>query len=62
MEKKNTIFFTALLIVLGIASFFTQEIVTFWMLAFVIIILFNIHRVLKEVSAKLDKRNQDQEN
>ncbi len=59
MEKRNTIFFTVLLVVLGIASFFTQEIVTFWMLAFVIIILYNIHRVLKEISEKLDKRNQD---
>lgn len=43
-----------ILIILALVALFTQEIVTFTMLGFLIIILTNIYSVLKEISAKLD--------
>lgn len=46
--------YTIVLFGLGILSFFTSEIVTFAMLGFVLISLFNIHNALKGISAKLD--------
>jgi hypothetical protein len=51
----NTIGYTLTLILLGIISFFTREVVTFVMLCFVIIILTNIYNVLKSILEKLDK-------
>jgi hypothetical protein len=57
MDKflNNTLFNTLILIVMGVISFFTKEIVTFFMLGFTIIILSNIYNVLKKISDKLDK-------
>jgi hypothetical protein len=51
----STIGYTLFLVFLGIASFFTREIVTFVMLCFIIIILTNINNVLKRILEKLDK-------
>ncbi|BCV22636.1 hypothetical protein [Moorella sp. Hama-1] len=47
---------TFVLVIMGIIAFFTREIVTFFMLGFVIISLTNIYNVLKEISSKLDDR------
>ncbi|KYH33804.1 hypothetical protein MOMUL_05200 [Moorella mulderi DSM 14980] len=57
MEKflNSTIWNTFILIVMGIIAFFTKEIVTFFMLGFIIIILSNIYNVLKKISDKIDK-------
>ncbi len=49
----STIRYTLTLMFLGIVSFFTGEIVTYAMLCFVIIILTNIHDVLKKILQKL---------
>jgi len=51
----STIGYTLFLVFLGIVSFLTKEIVTFVMLCFIIIILTNIHNVLKGILEKLDK-------
>jgi hypothetical protein len=51
------IWYTVILIVIGIVSFFTKEIVTFFMLGILIIILTNIYDVLKDILEKLDKVN-----
>ncbi|WXJ93610.1 hypothetical protein MCACP_00580 [Neomoorella carbonis] len=57
MEKflNSTIWNTFILIVMGIIAFFTKEIVTFFMLGFIIIILSNIYNVLKKISDKIDE-------
>ncbi|GEA18126.1 MAG: hypothetical protein PWR22_1923 [Moorella sp. (in: firmicutes)] len=57
MDKflNSTIWNTFILIVMGIIAFFTKEIVTFFMLGFIIIILSNIYNVLKKISDKIDK-------
>jgi len=52
---NSTIWNTFILIVMGIIAFFTKEIVTFFMLGFIIIILSNIYNVLKKISDKIDK-------
>ncbi|GEA14502.1 hypothetical protein E308F_07440 [Moorella sp. E308F] len=56
MDKflNSTIWNTFILIVMGIIAFFTKEIVTFFMLGFIIIILSNIYNVLKKISDKID--------
>ncbi|GAA0375694.1 hypothetical protein [Bacillus horti] len=41
-------------IILGIISFFTQEIVTYFMLGMILIALINILNVLKVISKKLN--------
>ena len=51
----STIKYTITLVLLGIVSFFTGEIVTFVMLCFIIVILTNINNVLKNILEKLDK-------
>ena len=43
---------------LGVVSFFTQEIVSFVLLGFILIALNNILAILKEISKKLD-HNKD---
>lgn len=48
---------TVLLAILGVISFFTNEIVTFIMLGFIIIVLTNIYNVLKDIYKKLDTTN-----
>jgi hypothetical protein len=40
--------------ILGVVSFFTQEIVSYVLLGFILIALNNILTVLKEISKKLD--------
>ncbi|WXJ86642.1 hypothetical protein MHOCP_06580 [Moorella humiferrea] len=57
MDKflNSTMWNTFILIVMGIIAFFTKEIVTFFMLGFIIIILSNIYNVLKKISDKIDK-------
>lgn len=57
MDKffNSTIWNTFIVIVMGIIAFFTNEIVTFFMLGFTIIILSNIYNVLKKISDKIDK-------
>ncbi|OIQ59466.1 hypothetical protein MOTE_11470 [Moorella thermoacetica] len=50
----STVWNTFVLIVLGIIAFFTKEIVTFFMLGFIIIILTNIYGVLKDIARKID--------
>jgi len=52
---NSTIWNTFIVIVMGIIAFFTNEIVTFFMLGFTIIILSNIYNVLKKISDKIDK-------
>lgn len=47
---------TLYLFVLGIISFFTQEVVTFVMLGIILITLNNIHSTLKEI-LKMKKDN-----
>ena len=44
------------LIILGIISLFTREIVTFVMLGFILLSLTNIYMILKEISKKLDHK------
>lgn len=51
----SAITYTITLVVLGIVSFFTGEVVTFVMLCFIIVILTNINNVLKRILEKLDK-------
>jgi len=46
-------------LVLGVAAFFTGEIVTFIMLGFILLALTNIVTVLREISRKLDQKNKD---
>lgn len=53
--NSSTMRYTLILIFLGIVSFYTGEIVTYAMLCFVLIILINIHNVLKKILEKLDK-------
>ncbi|QQP11135.1 hypothetical protein FJQ98_18105 [Lysinibacillus agricola] len=43
-------------LILGVFSFFTGEIVTFIMLGFILIALQNIHSTLKQILAKLNKK------
>jgi hypothetical protein len=52
---NSTAWNTLVLILLGILAFFTQELVTFTMLGFVLIMLSNIADKLDEISRKLDK-------
>ncbi|MFA7078596.1 MAG: hypothetical protein WC147_09350 [Syntrophomonas sp.] len=52
---NSTAWNTLVLILLGILAFFTQELVTFAMLGFVLIMLSNIADKLDEISRKLDK-------
>lgn len=52
---NSTAWNTLVLILLGILAFFTQELVTFSMLGFVLIMLSNIADKLDEISRKLDK-------
>lgn len=51
---QNTIF----LIILAIVSVFTGEVVTFIMLGIILISLINIMNVLKDISRKLDNKNE----
>ncbi|MBC7076670.1 MAG: hypothetical protein H5T98_11535 [Syntrophomonadaceae bacterium] len=44
-----------ILFIIGVIAFFTQEIATFFMLGFIIIILSNIYDKLNDISKKLDK-------
>ncbi len=46
---------TCLLLILGVVAFFTKELVTFWVLGFVIIVLSTLYDKLDEISRKLDK-------
>ncbi|MBP1974669.1 hypothetical protein J2Z47_002912 [Cohnella thailandensis] len=43
--------------ILGVISFFTQEIVTYVLLGFILIALNNVLSVLKEISRKLDEKS-----
>ncbi len=52
---NSNIWNTFVLVVMGIIAFFTREIVTFFMLGFIIISLTNIYNVLQEISRKLDE-------
>ncbi len=54
----STIKYTITLIILGIVSISTGEIVTFVMLCFIIVILTNIHNVLKRILENLDKASR----
>lgn len=53
---NSTAWNTFVLVVLGIAAFFTKELVTFTMLGFVLIMLSNICDRLAEISKKLDTK------
>ncbi|ACB84634.1 hypothetical protein [Natranaerobius thermophilus] len=55
MKDFSTIWYTFILFILGVASFFTGEVVTFFMLGFIILILTNIYNALKKILEKLDK-------
>ncbi|HHW36437.1 MAG TPA: hypothetical protein GXX18_03975 [Bacillales bacterium] len=52
----NNWLYSLYFVVIGIVSFFTQEIVTFLMLGFVIIALHNINSTLKEISKKINEK------
>lgn len=47
-------------VVLGIAAFFTGEIVTFIMLGFILMALLNLLKVQKEILRKLNGEDSDQ--
>jgi len=49
-------FYSLYAAVLGVISFFTQEMVSFILLGFILISLNNILNVLKDISKKLDNR------
>lgn len=56
-NMKNWLY-TVYLFVLGVISFYTQEIVTFIMLGIILITLTNIHSTLKEIlKVNKDKMN-----
>ncbi|MCF2946459.1 hypothetical protein [Paenibacillus tarimensis] len=44
-------------VALAVVSIFTGEVVTYIALGFILMALHNILQVLKEISAKLDRRN-----
>ncbi|WP_428910823.1 hypothetical protein [Niallia sp. Krafla_26] len=44
-DKWNTLY----IFIIGVISIYTQELVTFLMLGFILIALNNIHRTLKEI-------------
>lgn len=52
---NSSIWNTFILFIIGVIAFFTQELVTFFMIGFVIIILTNIYDKLNEISKKIDK-------
>jgi len=52
-------FYVIYVVVLGIVSFFTGEIVTFIMLGFILMALSNMLRVQKEILKKLDNQNSE---
>ena len=55
MNKKITnIWYTCILVILGLVSLATKEVVTFTMLGFIIIMLSNIYDKLDEISKKKD--------
>lgn len=49
-------------LIVGIISFFTGEIVTFIMLGFILMALTNMLRVQKEILRKLDSQKTKEEN
>lgn len=52
---NGTLWNTAVLVIMGIISIFTQEFVTFIMLGFLIILLTNIYDKLNDISKKMNK-------
>lgn len=46
--------YTLMALGLGILAFFTGEIVTFVMLGFILMVLNNIHKTLKDIWKRLD--------
>ncbi|AKX93636.1 hypothetical protein [Neomoorella thermoacetica] len=61
MDKffTSTAWNTFILVVMGIIAFFTKEIITFFMLGFIIIILTNIYGVLKDIARKIDRSGRN---
>ncbi|OIQ62053.1 hypothetical protein MTIN_08900 [Moorella thermoacetica] len=55
----STAWNTFILVVMGIIAFFTKEIITFFMLGFIIIILTNIYGVLKDIARKIDRSGRN---
>ncbi|BBH18679.1 hypothetical protein Back11_00240 [Paenibacillus baekrokdamisoli] len=43
--------------VLGVVSIFTGEIVTYVFLGFILLALNNIHKVLQDISKKMDRKD-----
>lgn len=48
-------------ILLAVVSIFTQEIITFIMLGFVLMALLMIHETLKKILAKLDSKGKSED-
>ncbi|CAM3465018.1 hypothetical protein [Brevibacillus invocatus] len=48
-------------IILAVVSIFTQEIITFIMLGFVLMALLMIHETLKKILAKLDSKGRSED-
>ncbi|WP_274363473.1 hypothetical protein [Paenibacillus thermotolerans] len=44
-------------VLLGVVSFFTGEVVTYVMLGFILLALNNIHKVMKEISRKMERKD-----
>ncbi|WP_202914562.1 hypothetical protein [Paenibacillus antri] len=43
--------------ILAVVSFFTGEIVSYVLLGFILLALNNIHKVLQDISRKMDKKD-----
>lgn len=55
----HNVLYTLLALLLATMALFTKEIVTFIMLSFVLMALFNINHTLKRISKQLEGRRDD---
>ncbi len=53
---NGSIWYTLVLVIIGVFAFFTQELVAFFMLGFVLIMLSNIYDKLNDIAEKIDKK------
>lgn len=55
----NNVFYVILAFALGVIAFFTQEIVTFVLLSFVLMALININNTLKKILKEVSRNNDN---
>lgn len=55
----NNVFYVILAFALGVIAFFTQEIVTFVLLSFVLMALININNTLKKILKEVSSNNDN---